>query len=106
MKESQGELFKERGMALVLEHTLEEWKASFRSEGERIAATGVAFTAEDILERVPMPPGHRNAIGAAMNSLIKRLRLVRVGITKAERSSRHAGMVSQWRITLSPKCDV
>jgi hypothetical protein len=42
--------------------------------------------------------GSRNAIGAAMNSLARELKLTKVGYRKAKRPSRHAAVVAVWQL--------
>jgi len=91
-----GETLKQAGLALVDSHAPEEWRTSFLYWGWVVAQRRGDFTAEDILEHTGLPP-HPNAIGAAMHSLARKVKLIRVGYRAAKRPSRHAGAVAVWR---------
>lgn len=93
----EGQDLKEQGQAKALAHAADEWKAAFAAEGERIALLGFSFTSERIVEVVGNPPnGSRNAIGAAMSALVKRLKLKRLDFLPSTKTSRHAGMIAVW----------
>jgi len=95
---TEGERLKTEGMALVTHTTSHAWKADFRAYGIQLAETGLEFTAEDVIRVVGVPLRHRNAIGAAMNSLARELKLTKVGYRKAKRPSRHAAVVAIWQL--------
>ncbi len=92
-----GETLKQAGLALVKSHTPEEWRADFLFAGRYLAAKGEPFTSEDVVTFIGNRPANPNAVGAAMHTLARELKLVRVGYRPARRPSRHAGVVAVWR---------
>jgi hypothetical protein len=94
---TEGQRLKTEGMALASEHADEEWKWFFWFHGKVVAARKEPFTTEDILCWCGLP-SRPNAIGAAMNSLARELKLTKVGYRKAKRPSRHAAVVAIWQL--------
>lgn len=92
----EGERRRDAGMARTLDPQ-EEWRAAFEAEGVRQMKAGrTRIIAEDILAAVGLPPGHRNAVGAAMRVFALKHNLRNVGTVKAARVARHAGRVTVW----------
>jgi hypothetical protein len=63
---------------------------------EELARSGTVFSAEDIYDRMSPAPSD-GAMGAVFLRASKSGRIVNVGITRAKRVSRHAGVVRTWR---------
>jgi len=100
MTTSTGQELKEQGMAQVEANAYEQWKREFSYWGRWTSLSGLPFTSEDITSMfyVGLPPsGSVNAIGAAMNRLVRALNLERVGYVKAKHPKAHARMLAQWK---------
>ncbi len=93
---TRGETLKQAGLALAAEHSA-DWRMRFMEHGRITASRCYSFTAEDLVSYIGEPP-HPNAVGAAMHSLARELKLIRVGYRPAKRPSRHAGVVAVWRL--------
>lgn len=73
-----------------------EWQDRAEAILEELARSGTVFSAEDIYERIGPSPSDGGA-GAVFLRASKARRIVNVGITRAKRVSRHAGVVRTWR---------
>lgn len=94
-----GDTLKEKGMARAIRNSNDEWKDMFLIEATSLANTGQPFTSEDVTERIGQPPlSSPNAVGAMMNAAVRRLRLHRVGLVKAQRINQHSAMLSKWQM--------
>ena len=93
----EGELLKEFGIAAVSKSTPEDWRESCDKAIAELAATGRAFTADDIRRLVGDPPNHPNAMGARFVAAAKAGILRKVGYQSPLRASRHASVVAIWR---------
>lgn len=93
----EGERRRDEGTALVTAHTDEEWRGAFENYGGQLLRAGrTRITSEDIVAIVGLPPGHRNAIGAAMRAFALKHNLRNIGTAKAARVARHAGRITVW----------
>ncbi len=80
----------------VLSHN-EEWADRASRVIDRLAGSGILFTAEDVAEEVGLPP-HPNAMGAAILAASKANRIVWSGqVQKATRDARHCSILRVWR---------
>jgi len=90
-----GTELRDGGIKRVLEHTPDDYKAQFELAVMNLHSS---FTSDDVIKTVGMPPNHKNAVGALMNSLAKRKLIVKTGrYLKAQRPTRHAAIVAEWR---------
>jgi hypothetical protein len=71
------------------------WREDAERAIEELAASGFAFTAEDVRTRIgsPYSPG---AMGAAFLQASRRRLIRRVGFVAAQRIERHGAVVAQW----------
>jgi len=92
-----GEALKNGGMGLALGATHLEWQAAFEREGLRLIRLGGEFTSEHIVGIVGVPGDHPNAVGAAMNGLVRRHKLVLAGYRKGNRPAQHARKIAVWK---------
>jgi hypothetical protein len=100
-----GEQLRDAGIHRVLEEKGSEsaqeeitaWKESFYEQARILLRSQGSITAEEVVGWVGYPPGHRNAIGAAMRTFAMRHRLVRAAFERAIRPTRHAGTVVRWK---------
>jgi hypothetical protein len=94
---ADGERLKAAGMAAADANADERWKADFDARLNLLAASGRAFTSEDVTREVGLPPsGSPNAVGARINAAARRGVIVRVGDVKAARVNQHATRISSW----------
>lgn len=95
------EHLRDAGMAQVLDHTPEEYKAAFTRVYNRLVDRGRPFTSEDVVELVGLPPGHVNGVGALMSGLLRPdLRSGRVkylGHIKGTNPKSHASRIGQYQ---------
>lgn len=91
-----GEALRDAGIARVLDHTPESWKNAALEAITSLATSGRGFTAEDVREIAGDPPGHYNAMGAAVRAAATRGLIRKVGFTKATRASLHATELALW----------
>ncbi len=93
----EGERLRDEGIALVRSHTADEWQRYFERYGAFLLHSGRRrITSEDIVSQIGLPPGSRNAIGAAMRGFALKYNLRNVGTVKAARTARHAGRITVW----------
>ena len=62
----------DEGMERVLQNTSQQWKDRFEQVVIILASTGIPFDAVDIRLGCGDPPGHPNAFGAMINSVLQR----------------------------------
>jgi hypothetical protein len=86
-------------MALVDEHTGQDWKTLADLEILRLARSGRNFTAEDVTSVVGIPP-KANAVGSRFSSAARRGLIEAVGFAQSSRASRHASRSLAWRGTM------
>lgn len=94
---STGAELRDAGVARVLEHTEERWKAEANRVIDEWAAAGYAFTAEHLRTHVGDPPGHQNAMGAIFRAAVARKRIRPIAFTTAKRPTSHAGVLRVYR---------
>lgn len=97
---------RDEGMAKVVDHEHEEWRAKARSFAHFYIATldpGTFFTGEDVrvyAEQNCGQPKHHNAwgglIGAVLRSALKDGTIGRAGVTNAGRKSAHARLYPRY----------
>lgn len=97
--EATGQVLKEQGAARA-EAAQDaddngEWRAAVDAELERLAHTGVRFTAEDVLE-VTGRPARANATGARFMAAARRGLIAQVGTTTATRGPAHGRLLRVW----------
>ncbi len=73
-----------------------QWQDEAEGVLEELAASGVVFSAEDIY-RILGPAPSDGAAGALFLRAAKSKRIVNVGIVRATRVARHAGILRTWR---------
>ena len=73
-----------------------EWQDRAEAILEELARSGAVFSAETLYDRMGPAPSD-GAMGAVFLRASKAGRIVNVGITRAKRVSRHAGIVRTWR---------
>jgi hypothetical protein len=94
---AEGERRRDEGIAKVNGNADEEWAEAFERRGVMLLAAGRdRITSEDIIAGIGLPPGHRNAIGAAMRGFAVRHNLRNIGTIKSARIARHAGRITVW----------
>ena len=54
-------------------------------------------TSQHVVDRIGMPKGSPNAVGAAMRAFAHANKLRVAGYIKASRPSRHSGLIAVWR---------
>lgn len=92
----QGAALRDGGTAKVVSRS-EEWANKATRVIIRLAATGILFTSEDVVDEVGLPP-HPNATGGVFLRASKRGLIVWSGqLQKAKRDARHASMLRVWR---------
>lgn len=72
------------------------WADSAREALDELAASGVAFTADDLRDCVGDPESS-GAIGAALRAAAAADLIRHVGYQRSRRISRHAGVIGVWR---------
>jgi len=92
-----GTELRDEGIALVEEHTPDDWKERCDAEIERMAKLGFNFTAEDIREVVGSPKNHPNAMGARFNRAVKKKLIVCIGFTLGRRPEAHARLLRKYK---------
>lgn len=92
-----GRADRDAGMALAESNAAPEWRERARQTVDALAALGVPFTADDVIEVVGLPDtGSPNAVGALFAGAARRGAIVRAGDAQATRRARHAGRVTVW----------
>lgn len=76
-----------------------DWRTEVDREIDRLAATGLPFTADDVRARGIPDPISAKAWGARFLAAAKQRRIVRVGYQPSRRPSVHAHPVAVWRGT-------
>ena len=71
------------------------WRSNAAQTIERLAASGVEFSADDVISEVGMPP-KPNMVGAAFLSASKRKVIHSVGMTQGARPESHARVQRLW----------
>jgi hypothetical protein len=74
----EGRRLRDEGMERVMENTSKKWKDRFERAIVSLADAGIPFDAVDVRMICGDPPGHPNAFGAMMNSVIKRKLITRL----------------------------
>lgn len=93
----EGERRRDVGMARAWYATPDAWAAGFERALVALLKSGrTRVTSEDIVQRIGLPPGHPNAVGAVMRACAVRHNLRNVGTVKASRVARHAGRITVW----------
>lgn len=92
---SKGEQLRDTGIEQVLSGK-DAYKQEFDEVADMILKCKGRVTAPDVTEIVGMPPGHRNAIGAAMRRFALARGLTIVEYIKCNRPERHAGRIAVW----------
>lgn len=93
-----GKRLKEAGMSAADAHAQEEWKAAFDRHVDYLDGIGRAWTSEDVVRVVGMPPsGSGNAVGARTRANVRRLGHVEVGTRLSERPTSHAARLVVWQ---------
>lgn len=90
-----GEQLKSAGTTQVLNHN-DEYKDKFFAEANWLLRMQGTVTAEEVVDRIGMPKGHVNAIGAAMRAFAKQNKLVVICYRKAAHPLAHARMLAVW----------
>lgn len=93
--EQEAERARDAGMKSALDNS-GAWKHTAQAAIEYLAKTGKQFTAEDVREIAGDPPGHYNAMGAAIRAAAQRGSIRKVGFRKATRESLHATELAVW----------
>ncbi len=92
----RGRALRDHGTDSVLSRH-EEWANRASRVIDRLAGSGILFTAEDVSDECGLPP-HPNAMGGAFIRAAKKGRIVWSGqIRTATRDARHASMLRVWR---------
>jgi hypothetical protein len=68
----EGRRLRDEGMERVLANTSQKWKDQFERAILILASAGIPFDVVDVRLICGDPPGHCNAFGAMMGSVIKR----------------------------------
>jgi hypothetical protein len=89
------EQLRDTGAELATHH-FDEWQNKAEAVLEELARSGGVFSSEDIYEASGPAPSD-GAMGALFLKAAKSGRIVNVGIVRAKRVSRHAGVVRTWR---------
>jgi hypothetical protein len=93
-----GAALRDQGAARASSAQPDEWRAAVDAEIRRLAATGEAFTADDVSRATgDSPTGSPGAMGARFLAASKRGEIVNVGYEKSQRQSVHAHPIAQWR---------
>lgn len=91
-----GEALRDSGADVVLSREYSAWRADVFDAIDRLAATHLPFTAEDVRRYVPGEPQHHNSWGAAFNHARREGLIEPAGFTTAGRRTRHAAILRVW----------
>ena len=94
-----GKLLKEAGTKLALDNADAKWRSRFNVAAASFLALYGEVTTDDVIKKIGMPPGHPNAVGAAMLAFARLHKLSVVGYVKSTRPSCHAAVIAIWKKT-------
>lgn len=95
---AEGELEKQRGMAVVDAAEPEDWKRRTDAAIASLASSGEPFTSEDV-RAIAGDPDHPNAMGPRFAMAVRAGLIEPAGRTPARRPSLHAHRIQVWRGT-------
>lgn len=90
-----GEQLRDKGHQLVLLNN-KHWSGWFSEVAGKMLETQSEITAEEVVKRIGLPEGSRNAIGGAMRKFALANKLVVVRYQKSKKASRHAAVTAVW----------
>ena len=97
-----GRRLRDEGMALVNEHEDPAWQDEADRVIRELAYSGVAFTAQDLTNRIGMPT-RPNAVGARFSAAARQGIIEDVGYAQSTRAARHASRMLVWRGTIEAR---
>lgn len=93
-----GQLALQYDLDAALERAGEAWASAARDVMGRPCRFDVAFSAEDVVEAVGLPPGiTHNALGAIFKQAANEGWIVEAGSRRSSRPGRRGGLVRVWR---------
>lgn len=90
-----GEYLRDQGIKKVIDNN-ESYKERFHAAAAEILAENGTVTSLDVVDRIGMPSGHANAVGASMRSFASKNKLRVSQYIKSERPSCHAAVIAVW----------
>jgi len=91
-----GKLLKEAGTRRALNNAESQWRSRFSVASASFLALYGEVTTDDVIKKIGMPPGHPNAVGAAMRAFARLHKLSVRGYVKSTRPSCHAAVIAVW----------
>lgn len=87
------------GAAAAVNAVHTTWRVGAEAALKRLIYSGRPFTADDLHELVPEPPGHHNAVGGLFIGAARRGEIEAVGYRQSDRPEAHRRPVRVWRGT-------
>jgi hypothetical protein len=92
----RGKLLKEAGTKRALESADAKWRSRFNVAAASFLALYGEVMTDDVIKKIGMPPGHPNAVGAAMLAFARTHKLAVRSYVKSTRPSCHAAVIAVW----------
>lgn len=93
-----GKTLRDEGTVAVLDSASTAWKAEAHELFEKLIASGVPFTSEDLRNQMKLTPHHPNAWGGFWIAAVKKYDLEVVGLDKASRPVARAHVMPIWAV--------